>query len=345
MRATERSVTGRSPLRYGAFVPQGWKLEYTGWAAAERVGAHEGARAARRAARLRPPLGVRPRRDGAAPRADALFEAFTMLAALAQHTTTIKLGQMVTCAAYRNAGPAREGSRVRRRVLRRPADPRASARAGTSASTRRTATSSRAAGTRLADPRRDARGDASGSGPRRPSRSRASTCAFDGAYCDPKPLQQLPADLGRRRRREGDAAHRGPARRRDQLAGRPRRRSCTSPRLLAAVLRRDRPRLRLDRAHARSRLPAVRHRGRPETWLDSPGGGSLWGGGDRTTSTCATTSSAPSSRSPRRCRRSSTRAAASSCSGSATSRRRRASRRSRATSCRTSEADRRPSRH
>ena len=32
--------------------------------------------------------------------------------------------------------------------------------------------------------------------------------AFDGAYCDPKPLQQLPADLGRRRRRAGDAAHR-----------------------------------------------------------------------------------------------------------------------------------------
>jgi alkanesulfonate monooxygenase SsuD/methylene tetrahydromethanopterin reductase-like flavin-dependent oxidoreductase (luciferase family) len=33
-----------------------------------------------------------------------MFEAFTTLAALAQHTTKIKLGQMVTCAAYRNAG-------------------------------------------------------------------------------------------------------------------------------------------------------------------------------------------------------------------------------------------------
>jgi alkanesulfonate monooxygenase SsuD/methylene tetrahydromethanopterin reductase-like flavin-dependent oxidoreductase (luciferase family) len=33
-----------------------------------------------------------------------VFEAFTTLAALAQHTNTIKLGQMVTCAAYRNAG-------------------------------------------------------------------------------------------------------------------------------------------------------------------------------------------------------------------------------------------------
>src|SRR4051812_50141650 len=33
-----------------------------------------------------------------------MFEAFTMLAALAQHTKTIRLGQMVTCAAYRNPG-------------------------------------------------------------------------------------------------------------------------------------------------------------------------------------------------------------------------------------------------
>ena len=33
-----------------------------------------------------------------------MFEAFTTLAALAQHTETIKLGQLVTCAAYRNAG-------------------------------------------------------------------------------------------------------------------------------------------------------------------------------------------------------------------------------------------------
>src|SRR5262245_32835844 len=33
-----------------------------------------------------------------------MFEAFTTLAALAQHTAKIKLGQMVTCAAYRNAG-------------------------------------------------------------------------------------------------------------------------------------------------------------------------------------------------------------------------------------------------
>src|SRR5438552_8114868 len=40
------------------------------------------------------------------PRREAThsFEAFTLLAAIAQHTTTIRLGQLVTCAAYRNVG-------------------------------------------------------------------------------------------------------------------------------------------------------------------------------------------------------------------------------------------------
>ena len=33
-----------------------------------------------------------------------VFEAFTTLAALAQHTSRIRLGQLVTCASYRNAG-------------------------------------------------------------------------------------------------------------------------------------------------------------------------------------------------------------------------------------------------
>ena len=50
---------------------QGWKLEYTRLVGGRRVGAHQGARAAHRAARLPPPLGVRPRRDRAAPRAHA----------------------------------------------------------------------------------------------------------------------------------------------------------------------------------------------------------------------------------------------------------------------------------
>jgi F420-dependent oxidoreductase-like protein len=91
-------------LAFGAFAPQGWKLEYSGWdagAAWERT---------KELARFTEQLGYDhmwvydhfetvPRREPT-----HVFEAFTTLAALAQHTTAIKLGQMVTCAAYRNAG-------------------------------------------------------------------------------------------------------------------------------------------------------------------------------------------------------------------------------------------------
>ncbi|HET9728842.1 MAG TPA: TIGR03560 family F420-dependent LLM class oxidoreductase [Acidimicrobiia bacterium] len=93
-----------APLRYGAFVPQGWKLEYRGVDAASAW-----ARTKELAVQIEQ-LGYDhlwvydhvetvPRR-----KPTHVFEAFTTLAALAQHTSTIKLGQMVTCAAYRNAG-------------------------------------------------------------------------------------------------------------------------------------------------------------------------------------------------------------------------------------------------
>jgi F420-dependent oxidoreductase-like protein len=91
-------------LRYGAFAPQGWKLEYAGWSAADAWAR------TKELAVLCEQLGYDhiwvydhvetvPRREPT-----HVFEAFTTLAALAQHTSTIKLGQMVTCAAYRNAG-------------------------------------------------------------------------------------------------------------------------------------------------------------------------------------------------------------------------------------------------
>ena len=91
-------------VRYGAFVPQGWKLEYTGWSAADAW-----ARSIELAG-LTEELGYEhlwvydhvetvPRRE-----ATHCFEAFTTLAALAQHTSRIRLGQMVTCVGYRNVG-------------------------------------------------------------------------------------------------------------------------------------------------------------------------------------------------------------------------------------------------
>jgi F420-dependent oxidoreductase-like protein len=97
-------VTGAAGLRHGAFVPQGWKLEYTGWSASDAWD-----RSVELATRIES-LGYDhlwvydhvetvPRRE-----ATHCFEAFTMLAALSQRTTRIELGQLVTCVGYRNVG-------------------------------------------------------------------------------------------------------------------------------------------------------------------------------------------------------------------------------------------------
>ena len=92
------------PLRYGAFAPQGWKLEYSGWGAAdawartvelaqltERVGYDH--------LWVYDHVETVPRREPT-----HMFEAFTTLAALAQHTSKVQLGQLVTCSSYRNVG-------------------------------------------------------------------------------------------------------------------------------------------------------------------------------------------------------------------------------------------------
>ena len=92
------------PLRFGVFVPQGWKLEYTGWSAADAWARSVAL------AQLAEELGYHhlwvydhvetvPRREPT-----HVFEAYTMLAALSQRTTGVGLGQLVTCASYRNAG-------------------------------------------------------------------------------------------------------------------------------------------------------------------------------------------------------------------------------------------------
>jgi F420-dependent oxidoreductase-like protein len=97
-------VAADAPLRFGAFAPQGWKLEYSGWdgrAAWERT-----VELAQRAEDLGydhlwvyDHVETVPRREPT-----HVFEAFTTLAALSQQTRTVRLGQLVSCAAYRNAG-------------------------------------------------------------------------------------------------------------------------------------------------------------------------------------------------------------------------------------------------
>jgi len=91
-------------LRFGVFAPQGWKLEYAGVSAAEAwARTVEIATIAERVGYdhlwVYDHVETVPRREPT-----HVFEAFTTLAALAQHTSRIRLGQLVTCASYRNAG-------------------------------------------------------------------------------------------------------------------------------------------------------------------------------------------------------------------------------------------------
>ena len=93
-----------TPIRYGAFVPQGWKLEYAGIDAASAwLRSKEIAQLAERIGYdhlwVYDHVETVPRREPT-----HVFEAFTTLAAIAQLTSTIRLGQLVTCAGYRNAG-------------------------------------------------------------------------------------------------------------------------------------------------------------------------------------------------------------------------------------------------
>lgn len=93
-----------SSLRFGAFVPQGWKLEYSGWSAplawersvqiatiAEELGYDH--------IWVYDHVETVPRREPT-----HVFEAYTMLAALSQLTKRVSLGQLVTCSSYRNVG-------------------------------------------------------------------------------------------------------------------------------------------------------------------------------------------------------------------------------------------------
>ena len=90
------------PLRFGAFVPQGWKTEFAGWDAVDAwARAEEVARTAELAGYDH--LWVYDHVETVPQRVpEPMFEAWTMMAALAGITTRARLGQMVTCAAYRN---------------------------------------------------------------------------------------------------------------------------------------------------------------------------------------------------------------------------------------------------
>ena len=94
----------KGALRFGVFVPQGWKLEYDGWAAPDAwARSVELAQAAEELGYdhlwVYDHVETVPRR---AP--SVLFEPYTMLSALSQHTRQVELGQLVTCTSYRHPG-------------------------------------------------------------------------------------------------------------------------------------------------------------------------------------------------------------------------------------------------
>lgn len=95
---------GRGSLQIGVFVPQGWKLEYTGWSG--RAAFERSVELALTAEELGyDHLWVYDHVETVPQRRPThVFEAFTLLAALSQRTSRVGLGQLVTCASYRNVG-------------------------------------------------------------------------------------------------------------------------------------------------------------------------------------------------------------------------------------------------
>ena len=269
-----------APLRYGAFAPQGWKLEYSGW-----DGPDAWARTVE-LAQLAERLGYDhlwvydhvetvPRREPT-----HVFEAFTTLAALATQTGKIRLGQLVTCSTYRNAGLlAKEAAGV---------DVISGGRLILGLGAGWYEREYRAYGWDFLPPRERLRVlDETIQVVKRLWTEETVTfdgrhLRFDGAYCDPKPVQQLP-DIwvggGGEQVTLGIAARHADKTNwqvgLDQFVHK------------SGVLRDHCERVGRDfDSIVRTHGPDCRlfdSEGDLEAWLESPGGGQLWGRGDHAT--------------------------------------------------------------
>jgi F420-dependent oxidoreductase-like protein len=266
-----------TPLGYGAFAPQGWKLEYSGWGAADAWDrtvaiAQQAEQLGYEHLWVYDHVETVPRREPT-----HVFEAFTTLAALSQRTATIRLGQLVTCAAYRNAGLlAKEAAGVDvlsggRLILGLGGgwydeEYRAYGYEYPSARERLEILDETVQAVRAlwSEPTVTFTG---------------KHLRFDGAYCDPKPLQDRPPIWiggGGERVTLRIAAERADAtnwqvgldefvHKSDVL-----RQHCADVgRDFDSIVRTHGPDCRIFASEADLRA-----------WLDSPGGGGLWGGGD-----------------------------------------------------------------
>ncbi|HEX8804646.1 MAG TPA: LLM class F420-dependent oxidoreductase [Acidimicrobiales bacterium] len=98
-------MTTNRPITFGAFVPQGWKMELVGVEGAAEKWATAVAVAERAEALGYDSIWVYDHfHNVPRPAHEAVYECWTALAALSQRTTRVRLGQMVGCASYRNPG-------------------------------------------------------------------------------------------------------------------------------------------------------------------------------------------------------------------------------------------------
>ena len=90
-------------MRFGLFIPQGWRLDLTGiepadqWATMNGLAQHADAGDAWESVWVYDHFHTVPE-----PTTEATHEAWTLMAAFAASTSRVRLGQMCTCMAYRN---------------------------------------------------------------------------------------------------------------------------------------------------------------------------------------------------------------------------------------------------
>jgi F420-dependent oxidoreductase-like protein len=94
------STTGS--VRFGLFVPQGWRLDLVGIDPAEQWAAMHAVAARADAGPWESVWVYDHFHTVPEPTQEATHEAWTLMAALAASTTRVRLGQMCTCMAYRN---------------------------------------------------------------------------------------------------------------------------------------------------------------------------------------------------------------------------------------------------
>src|SRR5262245_53015356 len=89
-------------MRFGVFVPQGWRLDLVGIPAAEQWATMRDLARAADAGPWESIWVYDHFHTVPVPTEEATFEAWTMMAAFATVTERVRLGQMCTCMGYRN---------------------------------------------------------------------------------------------------------------------------------------------------------------------------------------------------------------------------------------------------